>query len=77
MRFLTLGEVVELHRLVLGAPGGAPGILDLGALESAIAQPKATFSGTDLYPTLIEKAARLAHCEQEGMYDEQRAEGRV
>jgi len=59
MRYLTLGEVVELHRLVLGATGGAPGIRDLGALESAIAQPKATFSGTDLYPMLIEKAAAL------------------
>lgn len=58
-RYLTLGEVVELHRLVLGATGGAPGIRDLVALESAIAQPKATFAGTDLYPTLIEKTAAL------------------
>ncbi len=59
MRYLTLGEVVELHRLVLGATGGAPGIRDLGALESAIAQPKATFGDTDLYLTLIEEAAAL------------------
>jgi death-on-curing protein len=59
MRFLTLGEVVELHRLVLAATGGAPGIRDLGALESAIAQPKTTFAETDLYPTLLEKAAAL------------------
>jgi len=59
MRYLTLGEVVELHRLILGATGGAPGIRDLGILESAIAQPKATFGGSDLYPTLIEKAATL------------------
>lgn len=58
-RYLTLGEVVELHRLVLGATGGAPGIRDLVALEPAIAQPKATFAGTDLYPTLIEKTAAL------------------
>jgi hypothetical protein len=27
MRYLTLGEVVELHRLVLVATGGAPCIL--------------------------------------------------
>ncbi len=59
MRYLTLGEVVELHRLVLEVTGGAPGIRDLGALESAIAQPRATFDGTDLYPTLVEKAAAL------------------
>jgi death on curing protein len=37
MRYLTLGEVVELHRLVLAASGGAPGIRDLGSLESAVA----------------------------------------
>ena len=59
MRYLTLGEVVELHRLVLEVIGGAPGIRNLGALESAIAQPKATFDGADLYPTLVEKAAAL------------------
>ena len=29
------------------------------ALESAIAQPKATFGGIDLYPTLVEKVAAL------------------
>lgn len=31
----------------------------MGALESAIAQPRATFAGSDLYPTLVEKAAAL------------------
>jgi death on curing protein len=41
MRYLTLAEVVELHRRLLRATGGAPGIRDPGALESAIAQPKA------------------------------------
>jgi len=59
MRYLTLGEVVELHRLVLAATGGAPGIRDLGALESAVAQPRASFGGSDLHPTLIEKAGAL------------------
>jgi death-on-curing protein len=59
MRYLTLGEVVEVHRRVLQAGGGAAGIRDLGALDSAIAQPKATFGGIDLYPTVVEKAAAL------------------
>jgi hypothetical protein len=31
MRYLTLGEVVELQRLVLAATGGAPGIRDSGS----------------------------------------------
>ena len=56
MRYVTLGEVVELHRLVLAVTGGASGLRDLGALESAVAQPKASFGGHDLHPTLIEKA---------------------
>ncbi len=59
MRYLTLAEIVDLHRRLLQASGGAPGIRDLGALEAAVAQPKTTFGGADLYPTLVEKAAAL------------------
>lgn len=59
MRYLALPEVVELHRRLLEATGGAAGIRDLGALESALAQPKMTLAGSDLYPTLAEKAAAL------------------
>jgi len=59
MRYLTLAEVVELHELVLQATRGAAGVRDLGGLESALAQPKATFEGRDLHQTLVEKAAAL------------------
>ena len=59
MRYLTLGEVVTLHRRVLAQSGGASGVRDLGLLESALSQPKATFDGTDLHRTLIDKAAAL------------------
>jgi death-on-curing protein len=59
MRYLTLAEVVELHELVLEAAGGAAGLRDLGGLESALAQPKASFEGQDLHQTLVEKAAAL------------------
>ena len=59
MRYLALAEVVDLHRRLLQATGGAAGIRDLGALESALAQPKMTLAGSDLYPTLAEKAATL------------------
>jgi len=59
MRHLTLGEVVELHRRLLLASGGAAGIRDIGLLESALAQPGATFDGTDLHQTLVDKAAAL------------------
>ena len=59
MRYLSLGEIVHLHQAVLDQTGGATGIRDLGVLESALAQPRATFGGTDLHPTLITKAAAL------------------
>jgi death-on-curing protein len=59
MRYLALGEVVALHRAILDSSGGASGIRDLGALESALAQPRATFNGTDLHSSLHAKAAAL------------------
>jgi death-on-curing protein len=59
MRYLTLAEIVNIHQWITDATGGASGIRDLAALESAIAQPKATFDMNDLYPTLVEKAAAL------------------
>lgn len=59
MRYVTLSEVLELHRLALEQSGGASGVRDQGGLESALAQPMMTFGGQDLYPTLVEKAAAL------------------
>jgi death-on-curing protein len=59
MRYLTLNELLELHRLLVEQSGGSAGIHSVGALESALAQPRMTFSGEDLYPTIVEKAAAL------------------
>ncbi|MGI0493300.1 type II toxin-antitoxin system death-on-curing family toxin [Alkalinema pantanalense CENA528] len=59
MRFLTLIEVLELHRRIIEQSGGAFGIRDIGLLESAIAQPRMSFGGEDLYPSLLEQAAAL------------------
>ncbi len=61
MRFLSLAEVLDLHQLVIAQTGGAEAVLDLRGLESAVAQPRATFEGRDLYPSLAEKAAALCH----------------
>ncbi|HSN96637.1 MAG TPA: type II toxin-antitoxin system death-on-curing family toxin [Candidatus Nanopelagicales bacterium] len=61
MRYLTLTEVLFLHGRVLVASGGAAGVRDLRALEAALAQPKATFGGEDLYPTVFAKAATLCY----------------
>jgi death-on-curing protein len=59
MRYLSLGQVLQLHSRVIEQCGGAVGILSLGALESALLQPRMTFGGKDLYPTLPEKVAAL------------------
>lgn len=59
MRYLTLAEIFFLHERVVAASGGAAGVRDLRAVEAAVAQPKATFGGEDLYPTVIAKAATL------------------
>ncbi|WP_035259107.1 type II toxin-antitoxin system death-on-curing family toxin [Desulfatirhabdium butyrativorans] len=60
MRYISLRQVLEIHRRVIEQSGGSPGILNLGALESAIHQPRMIFGGHELYPTLAEKASALA-----------------
>jgi death on curing protein len=59
MRVLSLGEILEIHQRVIEQSGGAAGVRDLGALESAVAQPRMSFDGDDLYPTIVDKASAL------------------
>lgn len=59
MRYLTLSEVLELHRRIIQRSGGSLGIRDLNAIESALAQPRMTFGGEDLYATIVEKASAV------------------
>lgn len=59
MRYLTLNEVLELYQWIMGPSGGVVGVRDLNALASALAQPRMTFGGQELYPTIVEKAAAL------------------
>ena len=56
-RFVTVEEVLHLHRLLIEDMGGEPGLLNAGALESAVAQPAMTAFGQLLHPTLVEQAA--------------------
>ena len=55
MRYLSISEVLELHERLIATSGGATGARDLGALESAIGQPHASFGGQDLYPNPVAK----------------------
>jgi death-on-curing protein len=59
MRWLSLAEVLELHRRLIEQCGGMPGLRDLGLLEASLAQPHHSFGGVDLYPRLSDKAAAL------------------
>ncbi len=59
MRYLTLDEVLELHRLITEQFGGSSELRDPKALDAAVSAPHATFSGNDLYPGVVEKAAVL------------------
>jgi death-on-curing protein len=59
MRYLTLGEVLDLHRRIIEQSGGAVGVRELGGVESAVAQPQMTFGDQELYPTIESKATAL------------------
>lgn len=61
IRYLTLSEILEIYHQVMAQSGGAAGVRDLKALESALAQPKATYAGQELYLTLSDKAAILCY----------------
>jgi len=58
---LTTKQVISLHSSLIEATGGTDGVRDMGLLESALEVPFQTFDGKDLYPALIQKAARLGH----------------
>ncbi len=60
MRTLTAEHIV-LHRIIVLRTGRSLGIRDRATIESAAAQPRMTFDGIDLYPTLAAKAAAMAH----------------
>jgi len=61
MRYVTLGEVVALHRAIIDSSGGATGVREISRLESALAQPRASFGGVDLHLTLAAKASALGY----------------
>lgn len=61
MNLLDVFQVLALHERLIAESGGASGVRDFGALESALAQPEMTLGGEELCPTLIEKAGALAY----------------
>jgi death-on-curing protein len=56
---ILIKEVEQLHRILIDKFGGSHGIRDNAALESAIARPSQTSDSSELYPSVLEKAAAL------------------
>lgn len=55
--FLTLDEVVAIHRDQIERYGGSLGVRDWGLVQSAVAMPAVTFGGQYLHADLNEMAA--------------------
>ena len=58
--FLTLAEIVEIHKNQIELYGGQHGIRDISLLESAHAQPEASFGGEWLHEDIFEMASAYA-----------------
>ena len=61
MKYLGYQQCLAIYRRVMEATSGSGALRDRGLLEAALARPRASFGGEDLYPTLFDKAAALCH----------------
>ena len=57
--YLTTTQILIIHARLIEETGGSHGLRDLGSLEAAVARPRATFDGEELYPDLFHKVAAL------------------
>lgn len=58
-QYVEIDEVYLIHQAIIKRAGTKATIRDFALLHSAVERPKATYSGSDLYPTLFAKAASL------------------
>jgi death on curing protein len=58
--FLSVADVLALHDDQLRLFGGSAGVRDMGALESAVGTPEATFDGEFLHADVFHMAAAYA-----------------
>lgn len=58
---LTKKQILSVHSALISATGGTDGVRDESLLDSALNSPFHTFDGVDLYPSLLQKAARLGY----------------
>lgn len=55
--FLSVEDVLELHTMQLARYGGGAGVRERGLLESAVAQPQASFGGEFVHADVFAMAA--------------------
>lgn len=60
MIVLSREQVIALHTQLIAETGGLDGIRDDSLLESALNAPFQSFDGIDVFPSIQQKAARLA-----------------
>ena len=53
MTYLNQNQVLKLHKRIIKEFGGINGIRNETLLESALTNPLQTFTGQDLYPTIL------------------------
>lgn len=61
MIWIGVDDVILIHARVIQSSGGLDGLRDRAALEAAVSAPLQSFGGQDLFPTEIEKIARLGY----------------
>lgn len=61
MKMLSKRQILLLHSMLVAQSGGMDGLRDEGLLDAAINMPLQTFGSQELYPTILEKAARLGY----------------
>lgn len=61
MIWITADDVIQIHSRVIQRSGGMDGLRDRAGLEAAVLAPMQSFGGQDLYPTTVEKIARLGY----------------
>ena len=59
MIWISAEDVILIHSRVIEGSGGLDGLRDRDGLEAAVSAPMQTFDGKELYPTDLEKIARL------------------
>ena len=69
--FLTLAEIIEIHNNQIELYGGQKGIRNLGLLQSAVAQPEASFADQWLHENIYSMAAAYAFhiCQNHPFFD--------